>query len=150
MKTAVFPGSFDPFTLGHYDIVKRSLSLFDKIIIGIGNNSAKNYMFPVEERIQKIQELFKNKDQVTVLSYQGLTADFCKEQDASFIIRGIRNSADYLYEAPISQMNKTMGNHPETIFLASSPEHSAISSTILRDILRHGGDVSAWLPKAVQ
>jgi pantetheine-phosphate adenylyltransferase len=131
-KSAIFPGSFDPFTIGHADIVNRALPYFDKIIIAIGNNSSKQYLFSVEERI------------ISVITYDGLTADFCKENEITTIIRGLRSVIDFEYEQSIAQMNSSLGNGPETFFLMCKPEHAHISSTIIRDIIRNGGDAKPW------
>ncbi len=144
-RIALFPGSFDPFTIGHQDIVERALPLFDRIIIGIGHNAHKQYLTPLEERIAAIDRLFGDESRITVKSYQGLTVDCCKEENAGFIIRGLRSGADLAYEMPIAQMNRSMAGI-DTVFLTSAPEHSAISSTIVRDIIRHGGDASRFLP----
>lgn len=149
MKIAVFPGSFDPITLGHQDIVERALPLFDKVIIAIGTNSAKNYLFSEEDRKLFIEKTFSNP-KIEVSTYTGLTVDFCNKIGANFIIRGIRNSADYNFENSIAQMNKTMSNKIETLFLPTSPSLSAINSTIVRDILVNGGDVSQFIPDSIK
>lgn len=149
MKIAVFPGSFDPITLGHQDIVERALPLFDKVIIAIGTNSAKNYLFSEEDRKLFIEKTFSNP-KIEVSTYTGLTVDFCNKIGSNFIIRGIRNSADYNFENSIAQMNKTMSNKIETLFLPTSPSLSAINSTIVRDILVNGGDVSQFIPDSIK
>ena len=148
MKIAVFPGSFDPITLGHKDIVDRALPLFDKIIVAIGTNSAKNYLFKEDERKLFIEKTFENP-KIEVATYTGLTVNFCEKVNANYIIRGIRNSADYNYENAIAQMNKTMYNNIETLFLPTTPQLSAINSTIVRDILVNGGDVSPFIPLSI-
>lgn len=148
MKKAVFPGSFDPLTLGHVDIINRALPLFDKIVIAIGTNSAKKYMFPLEERISFIEKTFKTNPKISVTSYQGLTIDFCKKNDINFILRGLRNPADFEFEKAIAHTNRKLSKI-ETIFLLTSANTSYISSSIVRDILRHHGDVSALVPNAV-
>lgn len=148
-KIAVFPGSFDPFTIGHEDIVHRALDLFDEIIIGIGNNSEKKYLFSIEKRIQWLENIFAGEKKISVKSYNGLTVDFCKSVAATYIVRGIRSSVDYEFEKSIAQMNQAMNPKIETVFLVSKPELSAISSTIVRDIIRHGGDVSQFVPKGI-
>lgn len=148
MKRAVFPGTFDPITLGHLDIIQRALPLFDEIIIGIGYNASKKTMFSLEERLQFIEEAFEGTDKIKVKSYSGLTAQFCLEEDAQFLIRGLRNSTDLNYEAPIAQTNYKIAS-VDTIFLISSPEVSNISSTIVRDILQNGGDYSSLVPSSV-
>ena len=146
---AVFPGSFDPITIGHVDIVKRALELFDEIIIGIGDNTSKKYYFPIEEREVFIRKVFSNESKVKVLRYYGLTIDFCKEKGASYILRGLRTSADFEFERAIAQNNKAMSGI-DTIFLVSEPQYSHISSTIVRDILTHKGNASQFLPKDVR
>ncbi|MDC8000846.1 pantetheine-phosphate adenylyltransferase [Aequorivita todarodis] len=145
MRRAVFPGTFDPITLGHVDIVKRALPLFDEIIIGIGINADKKTMFSLEERIQFIEKAFENEPGITVKSYSGLTANFCKGENAQFIVRGLRNSIDFAYEQPIAQANAKV-NGVDSVFLISSPEYSHISSSIVRDIARHGGDYQELIP----
>src|SRR5690554_6449347 len=145
MKRAVFPGSFDPVTLGHVDIIKRGLSFFDEAIIAIGVNADKKYLFSLEERTAFLEEAFKKVDGIKILTYQGLTVDFCKKQQADFILRGLRNTADFEYEKSIAQANYKLAGI-ETVFLFSSPEISYISSSIVRDVLRNGGDASAMLP----
>lgn len=148
MKRAVFPGTFDPITLGHIDIVARALSLFDEVIVAIGVNADKKTMFSVEERILFIERAFKEYPNVRVLSYTGLTARFCQDNKAGYILRGLRNATDLNYEQPIAQTNFKMAQI-ETVFLISSPEVSHISSTIVRDILRHGGNCEALVPTGV-
>ena len=148
-KIAVFPGSFDPITKGHQDIVKRALPLFDEIIIGIGINSTKVSHFSLGQRLKFIQHTFANEANIKVKSYQGLTVDFCKEHNAQYILRGIRSSVDYEFEKPIAQMNKAMEGI-ETIFMLTSPELSAISSTIIRDILKNNGNVAQFLPEGLE
>lgn len=145
MKRAVFPGSFDPVTLGHVDIIKRGLSFFDEVIIAIGVNADKKYLFSLEERTAFLEEAFKKVDGIKIMTYQGLTVDFCKKQQADFILRGLRNTADFEYEKSIAQANYKLAGI-ETVFLFSSPEISYISSSIVRDVLRNGGDASAMLP----
>jgi pantetheine-phosphate adenylyltransferase len=146
MKIAVFPGSFDPFTIGHESIVKRALPLFDQVIVAIGVNADKKYFFPLDKRMGWIQDLFKNEAKVKVESYQGLTIDYCKKINAPFILRGLRTSADFEFERAIAQMNRAMHKGVETIFIVSEPEHCAINSTIIRDIIRNGGDASQFVP----
>ena len=149
MRIAVFPGTFDPITLGHVDVIKRSIPLFDKIVIGIGLNSTKQPMFSVEQRVGWIQEIFKDMPTVTVAPYEGLTIEFCKQFDARFILRGIRYVSDFEYEKGIADMNRMLSKNVETIFLTSSPEYSTVSSTLVRDVIRHHGDVSQFLPPEV-
>ena len=146
---AVFPGSFDPFTLGHQEMVDRAVPLFDQVIIAIGINSQKQYLFPLEQRKSWIAQLYETEDRITVQTYEGLTVDFCQSVGARYIIRGLRTGIDLAYEQPIAQMNKKMKGI-ETIFLVSSPEFSVISSTIVRDIIRHGGDASQFLPAGIR
>ena len=148
-RTALFPGSFDPFTIGHYDIVERALPMFDKIIIAIGFNSDKEGFFKLEDRIAWIKTAFKHEDKVEVLSYEGLTVDFCHKVDAKFILRGLRTASDFEYERAIAQMNRKLHPDLESVFLLTAPEHTPISSTIVRDIIRHGGDATEFLPKGV-
>jgi len=148
MKKAVFPGSFDPITLGHVDIIKRALPLFDQIILAIGTNSAKKYMFSLKERIAFLEKTFKNNPKITVTSYTGLTINFCKKNDIDFILRGLRNPADFEFEKAIAQTNRKLAGI-ETVFLLTGTDTSFISSSIVRDILRHNGDISLLVPKAV-
>lgn len=145
-KIAIFPGSFDPFTKGHEDIVLRSLDLFDEIIIGIGKNSSKNRYFPLDTMIVKIESIFTKHPSVKVMTYEGLTAEFAKKTNAKFLIRGLRNTTDFEYENTIGQANKYLWNELETIFLITSPHLAAISSSIIRDIHKHGGKVADLLP----
>ncbi|MCX7985493.1 MAG: pantetheine-phosphate adenylyltransferase [Bacteroidales bacterium] len=147
-RIAVFPGSFDPFTIGHESIVRRALNLFDRIIIAIGINTNKVDFFPLEKRLQWIKEVFEYEEKVSVMSYTGLTVDFCRQHNARFIIRGLRTSADFEYERSIAQVNRAMADEIETIFILTLPEHTAITSTLVRDILRHGGDASKFLPNS--
>ena len=148
-RIAVFPGSFDPFTIGHEALVKRTLNLFDEIIIAIGTNSNKHYMFPLEKRVQWIKNVFDHEPRVQVKSFGGLTIEFCKQQKADFIIRGVRTSTDFEFEKAIAQMNRALSTI-ETIFIMPLPEHSAINSTIIRDIVRNNGDASLFVPKGVE
>lgn len=146
-RIAVFPGSFDPFTIGHESIVRRALPLFDRIIIAIGENSTKVDFFPLEKRLQWIKELFEYDEKISVCSFKGLTVDFCRQQQAQYIIRGLRTSADFEYERAIAQVNRFMNDKIETIFILTLPEHTAITSTLVREIIRHGGDARKFLPK---
>lgn len=150
MKRAVFPGSFDPITKGHEDIVKRAVALFDEIIVGIGINSSKSYFFSLEKRMEFIRQTFKDEPRVKVQSYTGLTIDYCRSAGAQFILRGLRSSADFEFERGIAQMNKAMATDIETVFILTAPELSAINSTIVRDILRHGGDASQFVPAHIE
>lgn len=146
---AVFPGSFDPFTRGHESIVKRVLPLFDYVIVAIGINSHKNYFFPLEKRKLWIQNVFAGEKKVMVESFNGLTIDFCRKAKAKYIVRGLRTTTDLEFEKAIAQMNKTMADEIETLFILPTPELSAINSTIIRDIVRNGGDASSFVPPAV-
>lgn len=148
-RIAIFPGSFDPFTIGHESIVKRALSMFDKIIIMIGYNANKKSFFPIEKRMKWINQVFENEAQVEVRIHEGLTVDFCKEVGAKYILRGIRTSADFEYERAIAQINKKMHPEIETVFLLTLPEHTPVNATIIRDIVFHGGDASMFLPKGL-
>lgn len=149
MRKAVFPGSFDPFTLGHLDIVTRALPLFDEIVIAIGINADKKYMFSLEERLAFIKDTFYDSPKVKVQTYQGLTVAYCQEIDAKFILRGLRNTTDLNFEQSIAQTNLSIGG-VESVFLVSSPEVANISSTIVRDIMRYNGDYTTLVPEAVR
>ncbi len=149
MKKAIFPGSFDPITKGHEALVIRGLELFDEIVIAIGTNAAKKYLYTLEERIKFIENTFADYPQVTVASYEGLTIDYCKKIGAQFMLRGLRNSADFTFETSISQVNRSLNNSIETVFLITSPELSAINSSIVRDIIINKGDASQFLPDGV-
>lgn len=145
MKTAVFPGSFDPIHNGHREIVERMLPLFDKLIIAVGVNADKKYLFTTEQRLQWLKEVFGNEPKISIEQYSGLTADFCKKRNAAYLIRGLRNSSDFEFEKAIAQMNRKLGGI-ETVFVISSPEHAPLSSTILRDIIVNGGSVNDLVP----
>ncbi|MEN9444962.1 MAG: pantetheine-phosphate adenylyltransferase [Bacteroidota bacterium] len=150
-KTAVFPGSFDPFTIGHESVVLRALPLFDQIIVAIGYNSAKNSgYFSIDERITFINTVFAQHPKVSVQAYEGLTVDYCKSIEASYILRGLRTAADFEYERAIAQINNAMSPQIETFFMLTKPEHSAISSSIVREILRHKGDVRQFIPQSIR
>lgn len=146
MRRAIFPGSFDPFTVGHYDIVKRSLSLFDEVVIGIGTNAMKKPLFPVEQRLEAIQHAFRNEKRVRVMTYNCLTVDFAREVEAQYILRGIRCVADFEYERNMAEANKELAGL-ETILLYTSPEFAHISSTLVRDLHTYGKDISTYLAK---
>jgi pantetheine-phosphate adenylyltransferase len=148
MRRAIFPGSFDPITLGHVDIINRALPLFDEIIIAIGINADKKYMFSLEKRVNFIKENYKHEPKIKVLTYTGLTTDFCEKIDVDFILRGLRNPADFEFEKAIAQTNRKLSNI-ETVFLLTSADTSFISSSIVRDIIRNGGDVTGFVPKSV-
>ena len=145
-KIAVFPGSFDPITTGHVELVERALPLFDKIVVSIGVNNQKKYLFSLDERLAWLEEVFKNEPKVEVAQFSGLTAHFAKEIGARYLLRGLRNSSDFDYEKTISQLNNIVGQGLETIFLISQPAYSHISSTIVREIIKGGGDASPFLP----
>jgi pantetheine-phosphate adenylyltransferase len=149
MNIAVFPGSFDPITLGHYDIIKRGVGLFDKIIVAIGVNAEKKYMFPLEERRRFIEEAFADEPKIEVITYEGLTIDLCKKVGAQFILRGLRNPADFEFEKAIAHTNREL-SQIETVFLLTAARTSYISSSIVRDVLRNGGDYTILVPASVR
>lgn len=149
-KIAVFPGSFSPFTLGHQYVINRAIALFDKIIIAVGSNSSKEYYFTEEQRIQWMEDIFKDEPKVEIRKYEGLTVDFCKSIGANFILRGLRNSKDFNYEKEIAQVNQTLNEEIETIFIITSSEYSHISSTLVREVARNGGDISKFVPKGIK
>ena len=146
---AVFPGSFDPITKGHQSIVQRSLPLFDSIIVGIGTNSTKSSMFPLEKRRQWLEQTFAGNSKIKIVDYASLTVDLCRQHGAQFIIRGLRSVTDFEYESNIAKMNRAMEPGIETVFMLSLPEFSGIHSTIIREILKHNGDVSQFIPSAI-
>lgn len=148
MRKAIFPGSFDPITNGHFDIIKRGVSLFDEVIVAIGVNAEKKYMFSLEDRKRFIEEAFKDEPKVKVITYSGLTIDLCKKEKANFILRGLRNPADFEFEKAIAHTNRVMSKI-ETVFLLTAARTSFISSSIVRDVLRNGGDISQLVPESV-
>jgi pantetheine-phosphate adenylyltransferase len=148
-RICLFPGTFDPITLGHTDVIDRALDLFDELVVGIGTNSTKTPMFPIEQRIEWIREIYRDKLKVKVVTYEGLTVNFCKQINAHFILRGIRGIADFEYEKAIADVNRMMDSSIETIFLSCTPKYSTIASTLVRDVLRYGGDASQLLPVKV-
>ena len=148
MKIAVFPGSFDPITLGHVDLVRRAVPLFDKIIVAVGINNYKTTLFSLEKRTEWLKQVFKDYENVEISYFEGLTVRFCQERGAHYLIRGLRNASDFDYEKTISQIN-IMGKEVETIFLISQPEFSHISSTIVREVIKGNGDVSAFVPEII-
>ena len=149
MKKAIFPGSFDPITLGHVDIINRGVTLFDEIIIAIGENASKDYMFSIDERVAFIEIAFKDNPKVRVMNYSGLTIDFCKEIGVNFIVRGLRNPADFEFEKTIAHTNRHLSTL-ETVFLLTSSQTSFISSSIVREIIRYEGDYKKLVPNSVR
>ena len=147
MKIALFPGSFDPVTKAHVDIVKRSVGLFDKVYIGIGDNSSKKGLLSMEKREQMLRAVFETEPKIHIIAYDGLTVDFCRSIGAGYMIRGIRTVSDFEYEKAIAQMNHSLAPDIESIFIVSKPGYSSISSTIVREIMRHNGDVTQFIPK---
>jgi len=145
-RIAIFPGSFDPITKGHENIILRASLLFDKIIVAVGNNSDKNSFFTLEQRVEFIKQTFVTKSGIEVDTYDGLTVEYCKRMNARFILRGLRNSLDYEYEKSISQLNRNLDSDVDTVFLITSPEFAAISSTIVREIIANKGDVTSFVP----
>jgi pantetheine-phosphate adenylyltransferase len=148
-RICLFPGTFDPVTLGHVDIINRSLPLFDKLVVGIGLNASKSVMFSAEQRVQWIQEIYKDQPKVEGAVYEGLTVNYCKTIGARFILRGIRYVSDFEYEKTIADANRTMDDSIETIFLTGEPKYTSVASTIVRDIIRNGGNASPFLPDLV-
>ena len=149
IKRAVFPGSFDPITLGHFDIIKRSVSLFDEVVVAIGINAEKKYMFSLEDRKKFIEDSFKNLPKVSVITYEGLTIDLCTQIKAEFIVRGLRNPADFEFEKAIAHTNRRLSKI-ETVFLLTAANTSYISSSIVRDVIRNGGEYGLLVPEAVK
>ncbi len=148
-KIAVFPGSFDPITIGHESIVHRAMELFDKIIIAIGHNENKKAFFPLQVRLDMIKEVFSGEPKIEVIHFEDLTVNLCKRVGAKYILRGLRTSADFEYERAIAQVNKVMYPDLESVFFLTLPEHTSINSTIVREILKYGGDASKFLPAAI-
>ena len=149
-KIAVFPGSFDPVTRGHESIIRRALPVFEEIIIAVGDNPEKKCYFPRSKRIKWLKDVFKGESKVKIMEYSGLTVDFCRQVDAGYILRGLRTSADFEFERTIGLMNKSLQPEVETVFLLSAPEYAALSSSVVRDILKNGGDVSKFVPEGIQ
>jgi len=148
-RICLFPGTFDPVTLGHIDIINRAIPLFDKIYVGIGINSSKSPMFSAEQRMEWFKEIYKDEPRVVSVVYDGLTVNYCKVIQANFILRGIRYVSDFEYEKTIADANRTLDKNIETIFLTGEPKYTSVASTIVRDIIRNGGDASPFLPEAV-
>ncbi len=149
MRICLFPGTFDPVTLGHVDIINRALPLFDKIIVGIGINTAKAPMFSTDQRLEWIAEIYKDEERVQGAVYEGLTINFCQQLGANFILRGIRYVSDFEYEKTIADANRTLDKSIETVFLTGEPKYTSVASTIVRDIIRNGGDASPFLHEVV-
>ena len=149
MKRAIFPGSFDPITLGHYDIIERGVKLFDEVIVAIGVNASKKYMFSIEERMDFIKEAFKHELKIKVVNYKGLTVDFCQKNDVEYILRGLRNPADFEFEKAIAHTNRDLAPI-ETVFLLTAASTSYIASSIVRDVIRNNGDYTKLVPKSVR
>jgi len=148
-RTAVFPGSFDPFTIGHEGIVRRALSLFDDIIIAVGANALKKSYYSLEVRKDMIGRVFKDEPRISVDHYEGLTVDYCRRMGAGYLLRGLRTAADFEFERAIAQVNRTLEPSVESVFLLTIPEHASVNSTIVRDIIRSGGDASQFVPAAI-
>ena len=149
-RIALFPGSFDPITLGHIDIIERAVPLFDEIKIAVGTNSAKNYLFPLQQRVEWIEQTFAHEPKISVITYEGLTVDFAREQGVQFLLRGLRNPADFEFEKAIAQANREMVPDLETVFLLTSARYAYISSSIVREVYNHGGDFQKFVPSTVQ
>lgn len=149
-RKAVFPGSFDPITLGHYSIISKATELFDEVIVALGTNTSKKYLFDEETRLKALRGTFQKTEKVRVEVFDGLTIDFCKAQGAQFIVRGLRSPADFEYERNIALMNRVLGHGIETVFLLSDAEHSGLSSSILREIIRNGGDYKQFIPQGAR
>ena len=148
-RIALFPGTFDPITIGHLDIIHRALPLFDKLVIGIGRNANKSAMFSEEQRMQWIKDIFRDNPNVGVVVYEGLTVECCRKVGANFIVRGIRYVNDFEYEKAIADMNRSLDNNIETVFLTCLPQYTSVASTLVRDVIRNGGDARQFLPEAV-
>lgn len=149
-RIALFPGSFDPITLGHVDIIERAVPLFDEIKIAVGTNSAKNYLFPLQQRVEWIEQTFAHEPKISVITYEGLTVDFARQQGVQFLLRGLRNPADFEFEKAIAQANREMVPDLETVFLLTSARYAYISSSIVREVYNHGGDFQKFVPSTVQ
>ena len=150
MNRAIFPGSFDPITLGHVSVIKRGLPLFDELIIAIGINSGKKSMFTLEQRKKWIKEIFADEPKIKVETYEGLTVDYCRKKDAKFILRGLRTAADFEFERGIGQVNRSLAPEIETVFILTEARYTPVSSSIVRDIIKHGGDITGLVPDVVK
>jgi len=148
-KIAVFPGSFDPFTVGHESIVKRALALFDRVIIAVGENAEKKNLFSIEMRLKMIAKVFQGESRVEITRFTGLTVEFCRKHNARYIVRGLRTAVDFEYERAMGHMNWKMAPEIDTVFLLTSTEHTPVNSTIVRDIIKHGGDASMFVPSSI-
>lgn len=148
-KIAVFPGSFDPFTIGHEGIVRRALAVFDEIIVAVGANALKKSYYPLSVRKEMISRVFSDEPRIKIDHYEGLTVDYCRTNGAGFLLRGLRTAADFEFERAIAQVNKTMAPEIESIFILTIPEHTSVNSTIVRDIIRSGGDASIFVPSGI-
>lgn len=148
-KTAVFPGSFDPFTVGHESVTRRALGIFDEIIIAVGENAEKKSFFPLKTRVEIIRKTFSDEPRVKVDTYTGLTVEYVRKRGFRYLLRGLRTSADFEFERAVGQVNKALDPQIETVFLLTAPEHSFINSTIVRDVLKNGGDASGFVPSAI-
>ncbi len=148
-RIAIFPGTFDPPTLGHHDIIERAVKIFDKVYLGVGENSSKNNLLPFEQRVALLNEIYKENDKIQVEGYHELTVNFCKKIGARFIIRGLRSATDFDYERNIAEMNFQLEGSIETVFLISRPQYAAINSSIVREILKNGGKISQFVPNIV-
>jgi pantetheine-phosphate adenylyltransferase len=150
MNRAIFPGSFDPITLGHVSVIKRGLPLFDELIIAIGINSGKKSMFTLEQRVKWIKEIFADEPKIKVETYEGLTVDYCRKKNAKFILRGLRTAADFEFERGIGQVNRSLAPEIETVFILTEARYTPVSSSIVRDIIKHGGDITGLVPDVVK
>jgi pantetheine-phosphate adenylyltransferase len=148
-RIAVFPGSFDPFTVGHESVVLRALSLFDKIIIAVGYNANKKSLFSIEQRLAIIKKVFENEPRIEVMGFEGLTVDLCKRINVFYILRGLRTSDDFEFERAVGQVNKAMNPEVESVYFLTAPEHSFVNSSVVREIIMHNGDPSQFIPKSI-
>lgn len=148
-RIALFPGTFDPITIGHIDVIDRAIPLFDKLVIGIGRNANKAPMFSEDQRLSWLQKIYGSNPKIEAVVYEGLTVECCKKVNANFIVRGIRYVNDFEYEKAIADMNRTLDNHIETVFLTCLPQYTSVASTLVRDVIRNGGDARRFLPKEV-